>query len=112
VLTSAVDEAHCLANDEPPMPFYSGSREDWLRRASAFSSSRSGIALLALIAFADSSILPILPDLLLVPMLLLRPDRRFDFAGARGHWRQSQRRDDGSDPFSCIHGTHATSSND
>jgi len=31
--------------------------------------------LLALIAFADSSILPVLPDLLLVPMLLLRPER-------------------------------------
>ncbi len=31
--------------------------------------------LLALIAFADSSVLPVLPDLLLVPMLLLRPER-------------------------------------
>lgn len=51
------------------------SREDWLRRASALSNSRAGTALLALIAFADSSILPVLPDLLLVPMLLLRPDR-------------------------------------
>lgn len=54
---------------------FPGSREVWLRRASAFSHSRSGTALLALIAFADSSILPVLPDLLLVPMLLLRPDR-------------------------------------
>jgi membrane protein YqaA with SNARE-associated domain len=51
------------------------SREDWLRRANAFSKARWGTALLALIAFADSSVLPVLPDLLLVPMLLLRPER-------------------------------------
>jgi membrane protein YqaA with SNARE-associated domain len=57
------------------MPPFSGSRDDWLRRAEAFSNSSSGTALLALIAFADSSVLPVLPDLLLVPMLLLRPER-------------------------------------
>jgi membrane protein YqaA with SNARE-associated domain len=57
------------------MPPFSGSREVWLRRAEAFSDSSWGTALLALIAFADSSILPVLPDLLLVPMLLLRPER-------------------------------------
>ena len=57
------------------MPLFSNSREVWLHRAEAFSDSRSGIAVLALIAFADSSILPVLPDLLLVPMLLLRPNR-------------------------------------
>jgi membrane protein YqaA with SNARE-associated domain len=58
------------------MSVFSRTPEVWLRRAEAFSESRSGVALLALIAFADSSILPVLPDLLLVPMLLLRPDRR------------------------------------
>ena len=57
------------------MLLFSNSREVWLHRAEAFSDSRSGLAVLALIAFADSSILPVLPDLLLVPMLLLRPNR-------------------------------------
>jgi membrane protein YqaA with SNARE-associated domain len=57
------------------MSFLSRNREAWLRRADAFSNSRWGAGLMALIAFADSSVLPVLPDLLLVPMLLLRPDR-------------------------------------
>jgi len=57
------------------MSLFSRNREVWLRRAEAFSDSRWGLALLALIAFADSSVLPVLPDLLLVPMLLLRPRR-------------------------------------
>src|ERR1700749_1968659 len=57
------------------MSFLSRNREVWLRRAEAFSNSKWGVGLLALIAFADSSVLPVLPDLLLVPMLLLRPDR-------------------------------------
>jgi membrane protein YqaA with SNARE-associated domain len=58
------------------MSLFLASRDVWLRRADAFSNSGLGIILLALIAFADSSILPVLPDLFLVPMLLLRPDRR------------------------------------
>jgi membrane protein YqaA with SNARE-associated domain len=57
------------------MSLFPESREVWLRRAEAFSNSRSGVAVLALIAFADSSIHPVLPDLLLIPMLLLRPGR-------------------------------------
>ena len=57
------------------MSLLSRNREVWLRRAEAFSDSRWGIGVLALIAFADSSVLPVMPDLLLVPMLLLRPDR-------------------------------------
>ena len=57
------------------MPVFSEIREAWLRRAEAFSDGKSGTAVLALIAFADSSVLPVVPDLLLVPMLLLRPDR-------------------------------------
>jgi membrane protein YqaA with SNARE-associated domain len=64
------------------MPFLSRNREVWLRRAKAFSDSRWGVALLALIAFADSSVLPVLPDLFLVPMLLLRPDRGLLLTGA------------------------------
>ncbi|MBV9980661.1 VTT domain-containing protein [Bradyrhizobium sp.] len=67
----------CGASDEYQMPLFTKNREAWLRRAEAFSDSRWGVALLALIAFADSSVLPVLPDLLLVPMLLLRPDRGF-----------------------------------
>ncbi|MFT4116749.1 YqaA family protein [Bradyrhizobium sp.] len=57
------------------MLLLSGSRDVWRRRAEAFSDSPWGLALLALIAFADSSVLPVLPDLLLVPMLLIRPER-------------------------------------
>jgi len=57
------------------MLLFSTSRDVWRRRAEAFSDSRWGLALLALIAFADSSVLPVLPDLLLVPMLLARPER-------------------------------------
>ncbi|WP_024519765.1 VTT domain-containing protein [Bradyrhizobium sp. Tv2a-2] len=57
------------------MSLLSHNREVWLRRAEAFSNSNWGVGLLALIAFADSSVLPVLPDLLLVPMLLVRPDR-------------------------------------
>jgi len=57
------------------MFLFSTSRDVWRRRAEAFSDSRWGPALLAPIAFADSSILPVLPDLLLVPMLLIRPER-------------------------------------
>ncbi|WP_426423618.1 YqaA family protein [Bradyrhizobium genosp. A] len=57
------------------MPLFSSNHDLWLRRAEDFSDGRSGLALLALIAFADSSVLPVLPDLLLVPMLLLRPER-------------------------------------
>lgn len=57
------------------MSLLSRNREVWLRRAEAFSDSKWGVGLLALIAFADSSVLPVLPDLLLVPMLLARPDR-------------------------------------
>jgi membrane protein YqaA with SNARE-associated domain len=57
------------------MSLLSRNREVWLHRAEAFSNSRSGLALLALIAFLDSSVLPVLPDLLLVPMLLVRPER-------------------------------------
>jgi membrane protein YqaA with SNARE-associated domain len=59
------------------MSLFSRDRHIWLRRAEAFSDSRWGVGLLALIAFADSSILPVLPDLLLVPMLLARPERSF-----------------------------------
>jgi membrane protein YqaA with SNARE-associated domain len=58
------------------MSLFSRDRHIWLRRAEAFSSSPWGVGLLALIAFADSSVVPVLPDLLLVPMLLVRPDRR------------------------------------
>jgi len=59
------------------MLLFSNNREVWLRRAEAFSDSRSGVVVLAGTAFADSSVLPVLPDLLLIPMLLLKPDRTF-----------------------------------
>ena len=49
----------------------------WLRRVSALSNHRYSTWALAGIAFADSSFLPVPPDLLLVPMVLLRPERAY-----------------------------------
>ena len=51
------------------------ARGGWLRHVAALSNHRYSIWLLAAIAFADSSFLPVPPDLLLVPMILLRPER-------------------------------------
>jgi membrane protein YqaA with SNARE-associated domain len=51
------------------------ARGGWLRHVSAVSNHRYSVWVLAAIAFADSSFLPIPPDLLLVPMILLRPER-------------------------------------
>jgi membrane protein YqaA with SNARE-associated domain len=53
----------------------SATRGGWLRHVSALSNHRYSTWLLATIAFADSSFLPIPPDLLLVPMILFRPER-------------------------------------
>jgi membrane protein YqaA with SNARE-associated domain len=53
----------------------------WMRHAEAFSRSKYGAWLLALIAFADSSVLPVMPDVLLVPMILLRPHRMLLLSG-------------------------------
>jgi membrane protein YqaA with SNARE-associated domain len=50
-------------------------RRGWRRRLAAMSGNRYGTWLLAAIAFADSSFLPIPPDLLLIPMCLMRPER-------------------------------------
>jgi membrane protein YqaA with SNARE-associated domain len=47
----------------------------WLRRVAALAHHRHSTPLLAAIAFADSSFLPVPPDLLLIPMSLLRPER-------------------------------------
>jgi membrane protein YqaA with SNARE-associated domain len=51
------------------------ARGGWLRHLTALSNHRYSIWLLAAIAFADSSFLPVPPDLLLVPMILTRPER-------------------------------------
>ncbi len=51
------------------------ARSGWLQSVAALSRHRyAGWALMA-IAFADSSFLPIPPDLLLVPMVLMQPER-------------------------------------
>lgn len=50
-------------------------RGGWLRHVAAMARHRYATAALAAIAFADSSFLPIPPDILLVPMALLRPQR-------------------------------------
>jgi membrane protein YqaA with SNARE-associated domain len=53
----------------------SAARGGWLRHVSALSSHRYSTWALAAVAFGDSAFLPIPPDLLLVPMILLRPAR-------------------------------------
>lgn len=53
----------------------SAARGGWLRHVSAWSNHRYSTWLLGAIAFADSSFLPIPPDLMLVPMVLFRPER-------------------------------------
>lgn len=50
-------------------------------RVMRLSASRHAVAALAVIAFAESSIFPIPPDALLVPMVLARPRRGFAYAG-------------------------------
>lgn len=47
----------------------------WVRRVAALSQHRFATWALAALAFADSSFLPIPPDILLVPMALTRPER-------------------------------------
>ena len=51
------------------------ARAGWRRYLSALSEHRWCVWLLAAIAFADSSFLPVPPDLLLIPMGLMRPER-------------------------------------
>src|SRR5437764_1004317 len=46
-----------------------------LRHVAAMSNHRYSTWMLFAIAFADSSFLPVPPDLLLIPMSLLRPER-------------------------------------
>jgi len=53
----------------------SATRGGWLRHVSAWAHHPSGAWLLFAVAFADSSFLPIPPDLLLVPMVLMQPRR-------------------------------------
>ena len=50
-------------------------RGGWLRHVAAMAQHRFANTALAAIAFADSSFLPIPPDILLVPMALMRPER-------------------------------------
>ena len=51
------------------------ARGGWLRHVAALSRHRYSTWALAAIAFADSSMLPVPPDLLLVPMILMQPER-------------------------------------
>src|SRR5437899_347291 len=53
----------------------STERRGWLRHVATLSNHRYSTWLLAAIAFADSSFLPVPPDLMLIPMGLLRPER-------------------------------------
>jgi membrane protein YqaA with SNARE-associated domain len=53
----------------------SAARGGWLRHVAAWAHHRHGPWALGGVAFADSSFLPIPPDILLVPMALLRPER-------------------------------------
>jgi len=49
-------------------------------RVLALAASRRAPAWLALVSFAESSVFPIPPDALLIPMCLARPDRAWRFA--------------------------------
>ena len=55
------------------------ARGGWLRYVAAWAHHRYSSWALGAIAFADSSFLPIPPDILLVPMTLLRPERIWRF---------------------------------
>src|ERR1051326_657986 len=65
-----------LAGNGQGAPLYSAemypalAHRGWLRHVAALAQHRFSTATLAAIAFADSSFLPIPPDLLLVPMTL------------------------------------------
>jgi len=50
-------------------------RRGWLRHVATMSNHRYSTWMLFAIAFADSSFLPVPPDLLLIPMILMRPER-------------------------------------
>jgi membrane protein YqaA with SNARE-associated domain len=51
------------------------TKRGWLRHVEGWAQHRHGAWVLAAIAFADSSFLPIPPDFLLVPMALVQPHR-------------------------------------
>lgn len=55
------------------------ARSGWLRRVAGWAHHRHASWALGAVAFADSSLLPVPPDLLLVPMALLRPERLKSF---------------------------------
>jgi membrane protein YqaA with SNARE-associated domain len=55
------------------------TRGGWLRHVAAWAHHRHSRWALGAIAFADSSVLPVPPDILLVPMALLRPERLKSF---------------------------------
>jgi membrane protein YqaA with SNARE-associated domain len=51
------------------------ARGGWLCHVTALAQHRCATLALAAIAFADSSFLPVPPDMLLVPMAIVRPER-------------------------------------
>jgi len=51
------------------------TRGGWLRHVAAWAHHRHSRWVLGAVAFADSSVLPVPPDIMLVPMALLRPER-------------------------------------
>jgi membrane protein YqaA with SNARE-associated domain len=55
------------------------TRGGWIGRLAAWAHHRHSRWALGAIAFADSSVLPVPPDILLVPMALLRPERLKSF---------------------------------
>ena len=58
----------------PPIDTGTAQR-GWLRHVAALANHRHSTWLLAAVAFADSSFLPVPPDLLLIPMVLMQPQR-------------------------------------
>jgi membrane protein YqaA with SNARE-associated domain len=63
------------APPRPAAPEAPVEHRGWLGRIGALAAHRHGRLALGAIAFADSSFLPVPPDLLLVPMVLFRPEQ-------------------------------------
>lgn len=61
--------------DEPPPDEAGLAHRGWLRHVAALSRHRHCRLALGAVAFADSSFLPVPPDLLLVPMILFRREK-------------------------------------
>lgn len=52
----------------------------WRQRMEQIAGSRFALAIMCLLSFADACCSPVLPEVLYVPMILLRPEKRWTYA--------------------------------